>query len=84
MAEWIAAKLNLMEGEVRLLIPEGGVSAIDVPGQVFHDPEADRALFDTLCAQVQATGRRRVQRLPFAMNDPAFADALADAFRAIA
>jgi uncharacterized protein (UPF0261 family) len=84
MAEWIAAKLNRMEGEVRLLIPEGGVSAIDVPGQVFHDPEADRALFDTLCARVVVTDRRQVQRLPFAINDPAFADALASSFCAIA
>jgi uncharacterized protein (UPF0261 family) len=84
MAEWIAARLNRMEGEVRLLIPEGGVSAIDVPGQPFHDAEADRALFDTLDAQVRHTGRRKVQRLPYAINDPRFADALAASFRAIA
>jgi len=32
--------------DLRFLIPEGGVSAIDRPGQPFHDPDADRALFD--------------------------------------
>jgi len=84
MAEWIAAKLNRMQGEVRLLIPEGGVSAIDAPGQPFHDPAADQALFATLEALVQQTAQRRLQRLPHAINDPAFADALAHAFRAIA
>ena len=84
MAEWIAAKLNRMEGEVRLLIPEGGVSAIDAPGQPFHDPAADQALFETLSRQVRQTPKRQVQRLPYAMNDAAFAEALASAFRAVA
>jgi uncharacterized protein (UPF0261 family) len=84
MAEWIAGKLNLMEGEVRLLIPMGGVSALDMPGQPFHDPDADRALFDTLVARVVQTDRRRVMQLPYAVNDPPFAAALADAFRSIA
>ena len=45
IGEFIAGKLNAMQGPVRFLIPEGGVSAIDRPGQPFHDPEADRALF---------------------------------------
>ena len=31
---------------MRFLIPEGGVSALDAPGQPFHDPDADAALFD--------------------------------------
>jgi uncharacterized protein (UPF0261 family) len=84
MAEWIAARLNRMEGEVRPLIPEGGVSAVDVPGQPFHDADADRALFDTLDARVRQTGRRKLQRLPYAINDPRFADALAASFPAIA
>ena len=84
MAEWIAAKLNRMEGEVRLLIPEQGVSALDASGEPFHDSDADRALFDTLCAHVQPTSRRQVLLLPLTINDPAFATALADNFRAIA
>lgn len=84
MAEWIAARLNRMDGPVRLLLPEGGVSAIDRPGQPFHDPEADRALFDTLAERVVPTARRRVERLPHAINDPAFAAALTQAFRAVA
>ena len=45
IGSFIASKLNAMIGPVRFLIPEGGVSAIDKPGQPFHDPEADRVLF---------------------------------------
>jgi uncharacterized protein (UPF0261 family) len=84
MAEWIAAKINRMEGEVRLLIPEAGVSLIDAPGKPFYDPAADAALFDTLTARIVATPRRKVIRLPHAVNDSPFAAALVAAFREIA
>ena len=84
MGAWIAAKLNAMEGEVRLLIPEGGVSAMDVPGGAFHDPGADQALFTALREGVKETPRRRVVSLPHAINDPPFAAALVDAYRSIA
>ena len=84
MAEWIAAQLNRMDGPVRLLLPEGGVSALDVPGQPFHDPAADEALFDTLTARVKTTASRQVTRLPHAINDPPFVAALVAAFREIA
>ena len=45
---WIAERLNRCEGPVRFLIPEGGVSGIDAPGQPFHDPDADAALFTAI------------------------------------
>ena len=80
MGEWIAAKLNACEGPVRFLIPEGGVSLIDVEGQPFHDPTADAALFDALSRNVKETPRRRLIRLPYAINDPAFAHALVENF----
>jgi uncharacterized protein (UPF0261 family) len=84
MAEWIAARINRMDGPVRLLIPEGGVSALDLPGQPFHDPAADKALFDTLSQRIVPTASRRVERLPWSINDPQFAAALVAAFHAIA
>ncbi len=80
---WIGEKLNRCEGQVRFLIPEGGVSAIDVPGQPFYDPEADAALFTALESTVRRTDRRRLQRLPYAINDPRFAAAVVETFRAI-
>lgn len=84
MAVWMAAKLNRMEGPVRLLIPQGGVSALDLPGQPFHDPAADAALFETLAAQIVQTTSRRIVRIPCDINAPAFAAALAAAYREIA
>ncbi|MGQ3227251.1 MAG: hypothetical protein ACT6UU_25330, partial [Hydrogenophaga sp.] len=77
------AKLNAMRGPVRFLIPEGGVSAIDRPGQPFHDPEADRALFAALEAGFRPGPNRQLKRLPLHINDEAFADALVEAWRVI-
>jgi len=80
MGEWIGQKLNACPGPVRFLLPEGGVSAIDAPGQPFHDPEADAALFDALEATVQQTDRRQLKRVPHNVNDPEFTQALIQAF----
>ena len=80
---FIAAKLNAMAGPVRFLIPEGGVSAIDKPGQPFHDPEADRVLFTTLEQHFRSGPQRKLLRLPHHINDDAFADALVEAWHEV-
>ena len=72
-----------MAGPVRFLIPEGGVSAIDRPGQPFHDPEADRALFAAIEQDFRSGSNRKLQRLPLHINDEAFADALVAAWQEI-
>jgi uncharacterized protein (UPF0261 family) len=82
IGEFLAGKLNAMRGPVRFLIPEGGVSAIDKPGQPFHDPEADRVLFGTLEQLFRPGPGRVLQRLPLHINDEAFADALVAAWQA--
>jgi uncharacterized protein (UPF0261 family) len=84
IAEWIAARLNRMKGPVRLLIPEGGVSAIDVSGQPFYDPVADKALFGTLMDRVISTDQRRIVSLPYPINASEFSAALVAAFHEIA
>jgi uncharacterized protein (UPF0261 family) len=81
---WIAARLNAMTGPVRFLIPEGGVSAIDAPGQPFHDPEADAALFAALEEATEQGENRRLIRLPHNINAPEFADAVLSNFHEIA
>ena len=48
IGRFIVEKLNRMDGPVRFLIPEGGVSLIDAAGKAFWDPAADRALFDAI------------------------------------
>ncbi len=72
-ARWIAARLNRCEGEVRFLLPMGGVSALDAPGQPFWDPAADAALFDALAAELQQTEHRKLLRVPCHITDVLFA-----------
>lgn len=83
MGRFIGEKLNQCEGEVRFLIPEGGVSVIDAPGQPFYDSEADKALFDSLRATVKQTAKRQLISVNANINDPAFVQALAEAFRGL-
>jgi uncharacterized protein (UPF0261 family) len=83
IGEWIGEKLNACEGPVRFLIPEKGVSALDIEGGAFRDQEADAALFSALEATVRQTDRRRIERLPLHINDPEFAEAAVAAFREI-
>jgi uncharacterized protein (UPF0261 family) len=80
IGRFIAAKLNQMEGPVRFLLPLKGVSLIDAPGKPFHDPAADRMLFDTLEKEFRPTPNRRLIKLDLNINDPAFAKALVDNF----
>ena len=77
-------RLNRMRGPVRFLLPEGGVSLLDAPGHPFHDPAADRALFDAIAAGFRGDADHRLVRLPHALNDPAFAEALVRNFLDIA
>jgi uncharacterized protein (UPF0261 family)/ABC-type branched-subunit amino acid transport system ATPase component len=80
IGEFIVRKLNAMAGPVRFLIPEGGVSGIDKPGQPFHDPEADRALFAAIEAGFRPSSTHRLLKLPLHINDEAFAEALVAAW----
>ncbi|MEE9322575.1 MAG: ABC transporter permease [Granulosicoccus sp.] len=75
MGEWIAERLNKMNGPVRFLLPEGGVSALDAPDQAFYDPAADAALFDAISQRFETTANRQLIRIPHHINAPAFATA---------
>jgi uncharacterized protein (UPF0261 family)/ABC-type branched-subunit amino acid transport system ATPase component len=83
VGRWIGEKLNQMDAPVRLLLPEGGVSALDAPDQPFHDPGADAALFTALEETVRQTSTRRLIRLPEHINEPGFAAAVVEAFWAL-
>jgi len=81
MGRWIGERLNQMDGPVRFLLPEGGVSALDAQGQPFWDPEADAALFRALERTVRQTGNRKIVRVKANINDPEFVSAVVGAFR---
>ncbi|HWL18438.1 MAG TPA: Tm-1-like ATP-binding domain-containing protein, partial [Bradyrhizobium sp.] len=81
MARWIGERLNRMDGPVRFFLPEGGVSALDAPGQPFWDPEADAALFTALERTVRQTGNRQIIRIKRNINDIEFVSAIVNALR---
>ena len=83
MGRWIGERLNEMTGQVRFFLPEGGVSMLDAPGQAFHDPAADAALFRALETTVRQTSARQLIRTPHNINDPAFADLVVETFRTL-
>jgi uncharacterized protein (UPF0261 family) len=78
LGHWIGARLNACPGPVRLLIPEHGISALDIEGGPFWHPEADAALFQTLKDTI--TEPTRLIFLPYHINDPAFSKVAADTF----
>jgi uncharacterized protein (UPF0261 family)/ABC-type branched-subunit amino acid transport system ATPase component len=83
IGRFIADKLNRMQGPVRFLIPEGGVSGLDAPGKPFWNPAADRALFEAIAQGFRSTSARKLIRLPNHINDAAFAEALVANFNEI-
>ena len=83
MGAWIADRLNQMNGPVRFLIPEGGVSALDAPAMPFWEPAANAALFDALESGLNQTSERQLLRSAYHINDPEFAQLCADTLRDI-
>jgi uncharacterized protein (UPF0261 family) len=70
LGQIIGRKLRESRAPYRVLVPLGGVSAIDTPGQPFWNPPADQALFESLRQSIPA--ECLIERdLP--INDPAFA-----------
>lgn len=76
-----ADKLNHAIGPVRVLIPMGGVSEIDVAGKPFHWPEALESFRDALRHHL----RPGIEIVEFEthINDVVFAEAAADALLAL-
>ncbi len=83
MGRWIGERLNEMDAPVRFFIPEGGVSMLDAPGKSFHDPAADKALFDALEHTVRQTSTRQLVRVAHNINDPEFSAQVVEAFRSL-
>lgn len=81
IAEWICEKLNRSNGPLRMLLPEGGISAMDAPGQKFHDPEAREMLFKAFERNFMASEKHRLIRVPFHINDDGFAAIAEDHIR---
>jgi uncharacterized protein (UPF0261 family) len=77
LGEIIAKKLNQAKGPVIVFLPLKGVSGIDKEGMPFYDPEADAALFESLKQNLRPD--IEVRELDYHINDPEFAEAMANA-----
>lgn len=55
LGELIADKINASKGLVTVLLPLGGLSKIGGAGEIFHNPEIDKVLFDTLRKHVKSS-----------------------------
>jgi uncharacterized protein (UPF0261 family) len=82
LGEILAEKLNASRGPVTLLLPLGGVSAIDAPGKAFHDAGADERLFHAIRRDL--AHNVRLVEYPGNINDPAFAELIVAEFLALA
>jgi uncharacterized protein (UPF0261 family) len=77
----VADRLNEARGPVRVVAPSQGFSLADIQGGDLWDPEGDAAFLDALSSSLRAD-------IPFELvdthvNDPGFADLVADRFLAL-
>jgi len=73
----IGRKAAAATGPTEVFWPDRGVSALDADGQAFYDPAADAACRDALADELAAVGRA-LRRIDAHINDPEFAEAMAD------
>lgn len=71
----LAEKINAYTAPVTVLIPRKAISVISAPGQPFHDPEADEALFTHLKSHLRVD--IPVIEMDCEINAPEFAAACA-------
>ncbi|HBE9080192.1 Tm-1-like ATP-binding domain-containing protein [Serratia fonticola] len=84
LGRWIGSKLNACAGEVCFVVPLGGFSTLDAPGQPFWDPQALGAFVHSLERTLVQTAKRRLLKVPYHINDPLFAAIIIEQFNAIA
>ncbi|MDB4694871.1 Tm-1-like ATP-binding domain-containing protein [bacterium] len=84
MARWIASRIRHATSPMVVMIPELGLSALDAPGQPFHDPETNAILFQELEEQLKDCAACRVIRIRRHINDREFAEAVVDHFTKLA
>ena len=71
----LAEKLNASRGPVTVLLPRKAISVISAPGQKFHDPAADKALFDAI--KIHLRRDIPVIEMDTEINDRVFAETCA-------
>ncbi|WP_447874801.1 Tm-1-like ATP-binding domain-containing protein [Serratia fonticola] len=80
---WIARKLNSCNGPLRFIIPMGGFSALDHPGQPFYSPECTEAFTNAFENTFVQTEDRQLIKSPYHINDSAFAELVVHSFNEV-
>lgn len=76
LGKQLADKINKSEASVAVLLPNKGISQVDAPGGIFHQPEFDRALFDSI--KKHTNSNIEVKEYNANINDEKFAIALVE------
>ncbi len=77
LGQTLAEKLNAYTAPVTVLLPRRAISVISAPGQPFHDPQADEALFTSLTQSLRE--EIEVISMDEEINAPVFAERCAEA-----
>ncbi len=78
VARIMARKLNMARGPLKVIVPTRGLSIPNTPGGVFWDPDADAAFLRVLRDELRA--HIPIITVEAHVNDPMFADRVADEF----
>ena len=73
IARWIATRIRNTVSPMFVMIPELGLSALDAPGQPFHDPDTNAILFRELEEQLKGCDACQIVRVRQHINDREFA-----------
>lgn len=78
----LSQKVLRSKGPVSVMLPTGGISEIDRPGNDFHQERSNKKLFDTIIENL--SGKIPLTQLPLHINDPEFAAAIVSELLTIA
>lgn len=84
IADFIADRLAHATKPFCVVVPEGGVSLLDAPGEKFWAPEINAVLFDHLEKRLAANRHCRFVRSPLHINDAQFALLLCEKYGQLA
>ena len=84
IARWIANRIRNAVSPMFVLIPELGLSALDAPGQPFHDPGTNAILFRELEDQLKGCQACKVVRVCQHINDREFAESVVQHYKTLA
>lgn len=84
IARWIATRIRKTVSPMFVMIPELGLSALDAPGQPFHDPDINAILFRELEEHLKGYEACQVVRVRQHINDRGFAESVVQHYNILA